>query len=441
MDFRNKHVLIVGLGTLGGGVGTAAYFAKQGAQVTITDLKTEDALFSSLQKLKHYSINYVLGNHRIDDFFHADLIVKNPAVPSSLPELVEARKRGVPIEMAESLFMKLSPTKDIIGVTGTRGKSTTSAMVYEVLKSSGGNVYLSGNVKDNSTLSLLENLTPSSTVVLELSSWQLESFGWHKLSPHIAVVTNLYPDHLNRYVSMDEYADDKKNIIRFQNEDDYKVLNTNDPNTSSFAKVGKGTVIPFSSRDWPDDSVLSIPGDHNKANAAAGLAVSNLYDIQKKHAKRIIISFKGLPYRLETVGTIDGITFINDSTSTTPVAGIAALKAFAGKSIILIAGGNSKKIPLESYVQEIVKRVKKTVVFDGTAFSSFKDIKEFVGPIKIGNIGEAVAKAYEFARPGDTILFSPGVTHLPVYNEFERGDLFNAAVSQITQTEKINKSQ
>ena len=179
MEFKNKKITVMGLGTLGGGVGTALFFAKRGAKVTVTDLKSEKELEKSIARLKNYTISYILGRHRDEDFVCADLIIKNPAVSSGSHYIKLAGSHNVPIEMAESLFMKLSPTKDIIGVTGTRGKSTTCALIYEVLKQAGKDVYIGGNVKGVSTLSLLDNVTDSSIVVLELSSWQLESFGWH----------------------------------------------------------------------------------------------------------------------------------------------------------------------------------------------------------------------------------------------------------------------
>jgi UDP-N-acetylmuramoylalanine--D-glutamate ligase len=240
MDFTGKKVVVMGLGTLGGGVGTARFFAKKGARVVVTDLKSREELKTSVEELSQYPIEYILGNHREEDFIKADLIIKNPSVPSSSPFIELARKNNIRVEMAESLFMELSPTKNIIGVTGTRGKSTTSQMIYEIIKTAGRKVVLGGNVKGIATLELLGAIDDSYYVVLELSSWMLEGFGWNKVSPWISVITNIYPDHLNRYKGMDEYINDKKNIYKFQKKDDILILNKDDKTSQNFASEAPG---------------------------------------------------------------------------------------------------------------------------------------------------------------------------------------------------------
>ena len=440
-SFTGKKVVVMGLGTFGGGVGTARFFAKHGANVLVTDLKSEEELQGSIQQLKDYSIEFVLGRHREEDFTQADLIVKNPSVPSNSSFIKLARENNVRIEMAESLFMKLAPSENIIGITGTRGKSTTVQMVYEILKTSGKKVVIGGNVRGVSTLELLDAIDGSYYVVLELSSWMLEGFGWEKISPKIAVITNIYPDHLNRYDGMDEYVADKKNIYLFQNTDDVLILNKDNKYSEEFAKEAKGKVTWFSKTNWSNADTLLVPGEHNKANAEAAKTVGRILNIPDEEIVRTLANFTGLNHRLEQVAVINDITYINDSASTTPIAAITALNAFPDKNIILITGGNTKNLPMDEFVELIKKRVKKVILYEGTALSSFESLTKagaspattIQGPFQLGEFDKVVTAAQENATPGDIVLFSPGLTHLPVINEFERGDQYKTAVARIQE--------
>ncbi|MCR4311140.1 MAG: Mur ligase family protein, partial [Candidatus Taylorbacteria bacterium] len=224
--FNNKKVTVMGLGLLGRGVGDALFLARNGAEVTVTDLKTEQELAPSLEKLKPYkNIQFTLGEHKLSDFKDRDFILKAAGVPLDSPYIAEARRNGIPIEMDASLFAKLMPEGvTIIGVTGTRGKSTTTALIYEILSSATRytlhatrSVYKGGNLVPEATLPLLEKVKSGDTVVLELDSWQLQGFGETQMSPHIAVFTNLSADHLTYYKGdMNAYFADKVNIFAFQ---------------------------------------------------------------------------------------------------------------------------------------------------------------------------------------------------------------------------------
>lgn len=433
----------MGLGTLGGGVGTARFFAEQGANVTITDLKTEDELKTSLTALSKYDIKYVLGHHDEAIFESADLIIKNPSVPSSSPYLELARKKRIPIEMAESLFLKEARKRkieNIIGVTGTRGKSTTSAMIYEILQKAEKDVYLAGNQKDTSTLLLLNEIKENSIVILELSSWMLESFEWHDISPHVAVITNIYPDHLNRYESMGQYIQAKSNIFLFQNAHDHLVLNSENKQTKSFASKAKSQVHWFSSKSVPEEIAISLSGGgsrgHNRENAGAAYVVCSLLGIDEKVITMVLQNFTGLPGRLEHLGEINKRIVINDTTSTTPTSGIKALESIVpNQKIILIVGGNSKDLPIEDLVAAIKNRAKAIVYLTGNATSILQ--KEFeasdipsAGPFN--SMKDTVSSAFGFADPGDVILFSPSFTSFGQFkNEFERGEQFNHAVKTL----------
>lgn len=435
MNYKGKKVIVFGLGVLGGGIGTAEFFAKRGANVLVTDLRKKEDLKDSLKRLSKYKINYVLGRHREEDFLSADLIVKNPGIPSNSPFLKIARENHIPIEMAESLFLKLSPTKDIIGITGTRGKSTTSVLIYEIMKKAGFDVYLAGNFKNTSTLSLLEKIDENSKVVLELSSWQLESFGWCKASPHVSLITNIYPDHLNRYSSMKEYINDKKNIFKFQNKNDYLILNREDDYCQKFAKEAKSKIVWFSKIDINKDFASHLYGNHNRENIAAVLRIVQIYKIEENITKKVISSFSGLPFRLQKVGEINGVKIFNDSTSTTPIAGIKALSSFPKGKVILIAGGNSKNIPLDDFVEKIKTWTKALILIGGTAAAEFKKIKNYK-LLPFNAFDRALFEAYKLSQKDDIILFSPGLTHLPDINEFKRGELFNHAVKTLLKKEK-----
>ncbi|HLL60655.1 MAG TPA: Mur ligase family protein, partial [Candidatus Nitrosocosmicus sp.] len=225
-QYQNKKILVVGLGLQGGGVGVIKFFAELGAQVTVTDLKSSQQLQDSINLLHEYDITYRLGRHDIDDFINTDVIFKGPSVRWDIPELILARQKDIPIEMEASFFASHCPAK-IIGITGTRGKSTTTQMIYEIIKNAGKTAYLGGNVRNISTISLLHTVNSNDIVILELSSWQLSGFREKKLSPGIGVFTNFYPDHLNYYKSMDEYWNDKAVIFQFQKPEDVLIANAN----------------------------------------------------------------------------------------------------------------------------------------------------------------------------------------------------------------------
>lgn len=434
--FTNKRVVVMGLGILGGGVGTVKYILSKGADVVVTDLRSEEILQSSLRKLKGLPVRYVLGRHDATDIKNADLIIKNPSVPSDSSFLATARKKNIAIEMAESLFMKLSPTTNIIGVTGTRGKSTTSALIHRILRDAGYDTYLSGNVVGESTLMLLDKLTKRSVVVLELSSWQLESFGWHRISPHTAVITNIYPDHLNRYPSMNAYISDKKNIYRYQQPDDLLVLNGDDRESKQFATDAASRVVYFSANDIPETLTLKIPGAHNRANAAACLKVGTLFGVHSDVIMKTLSSFGGLAYRLETIAHVDGVTVINDTTSTTPTATIAAIESYPSKRIILIAGGNDKNLPIELLVNAIVAHCKAVILIRGAGTDR---LRQALKANNAHSLRESITQAFAKAVSGDVILFSPGFTSFAQFkNEFDRGEQFTHEVQTFLSSRNKN---
>lgn len=440
-NFQNKKVLIFGLGLLGRGLKDAIFFIEHGAQVTVTDLKNETQLAASLEKLKKYPFRYTLGQHKKEDFLNADLIIRNAGVPLSSPFLKLAKQHKIPVEMDESLFVQYCPCP-IIGITGTRGKSTTTTLIGELLKQNWANrqhqVYISGNLMDEATLPLLPKLRAKDLVVLELSSWQLQGLGEKKFSPHIAVFTNFFPDHLNYYKTLKAYLADKKNIFKYQQKRDFCILNARDKTLRQLKHEVKASLRWFSAEDIPQDWQPRLTGEHNLENLAAAKAVGEILKIPEDKMKKTLCAFTGLEHRLEKVREINRIAFINDTTSTTPTSVQSALDAIK-KNIVLLAGGASKNLALKPLAQAIARQshVKGVLLLEGSATDELVKELNAVGAStliigRFNNLNEAVKRAYEISLPGDTILLSPGCASFGMFvNEFDRGEQFKKIVNQL----------
>lgn len=441
-DFKNKKVLILGLGLLGRGINDAKFFCEIGAQVTVTDLKNKAALQPALKKINRLPIKFIFGQHRNSDILNSDLIIRNAAIPQNSPFLKLARKHSILVEMDESLFAKYAPVK-IIGITGTRGKSTTTMMIYKILKEANFPVWLGGNILTRATLPLLNKVNKNDWVVMELSSWQLQGFKEAQISPSIAVITNLYEDHLNRYSSMSSYIADKKAIFKFQNRKNWLFINRDLGILNQITKKAKGQIIKFDKTDLPKNWILKLPGDHNRLNASGALKVCRKLGVDKRKIKKVLDSFSGLPYRLEKIGSFKGVEYYNDTTSTTPIAGIMALKAI-NKPLILICGGSSKKLKMIDFAKAIVERVKNVIFLEGTETSNLVQlVKKFGGKNKIlgrfNNLNKAVLKAKSHALPGEVILLSPGCASFGMFkNEFDRGEQFNKIVSNFNAKKRLD---
>lgn len=440
--YIGKKVLVVGLGLQGGGVGVAKFFAKLGAKVTVTDKKDENKLLESINKLKGLDIQFHLGGHNINDFINTDIVFKGPSVPWTSGPLVQAQKKGIPIEMELSFVVENYPGK-VIGITGTRGKSTTTHLIYNLLNESGYRVSLGGGLPGISTIECLKEADEDSWLVAELSSWALSGFHRKKISPHIAVFTNFYPDHLNYYKNLEDYFYDKQAIFQYQKKEDYLVANESLRQSIKFSFASSS--IFFSKNDFPYPLVF-LKGDHNLENAAAALKVAEILKIDRNKAIEIIKKFGGLPYRLQIVGQKDKVTFINDTTSTTPIATIKGIESLKDKKIILFLGGNSKNLPKEQLIEKL-NLVNKIILLAGSFTDEiFPVLKEryqdkLVGPFD--RLDKAVEEGYRIAKALDSrlrgndnkeivLLFSPGSTSFAMFNnEFHRGDEFNKIVKKL----------
>ena len=377
MDLRGKRVLVMGLGLQGSGMAAARYAAQQGAIVRVTDMKSPGILAPSVRALAGLPIEFVLGEHRDEDFLWAELVIRNPGIPLTSPYLRLASEHGAQIEMEIALFFLACPGR-IVGITGTRGKTTTSILIYTILCASGLPTVLGGNVAGVETLSLLPQIAPDTLVVLELSSWQLEGLAPHKLSPSVAVMTNIYPDHLNTYTGMEDYAEAKANIFRHQHAGDIAIFNYDNPWTRRFGEEAPGEVW-FTSiehggsfrRGSPEDfhpftfTDSPLVGKHNRENVLLATTTARMLGISDDIIAPAVRNFHSVAHRLAEVTVIDGVCYINDTTSTTPIAGKVAVEAFES-SIVLVAGGNTKQLPLEDWPATIVRRCRDVVLLAGS---------------------------------------------------------------------------
>jgi UDP-N-acetylmuramoylalanine--D-glutamate ligase len=451
--FRNKKITVMGLGLLGRGVNVVKFLAECGAELTVTDLKTREQLAPSLKKLEKFqNIYYVLGEHRLEDFRDRDMIIKAAGVPIDSPYIAEAERQGIPIKMDASLFMELCPEGVmVVGITGTRGKSTTTHLIYEILNEAprlrSGHpkrqAFLGGNVKGTATLPLLKKVKSGDIVVLELDSWQLQGFGDAEMSPNVAVFTTFFDDHLNYYKGdRKRYLADKANIFKFQNTetqgDDAFILGEQAAPSirKHYADHAKRATI-VRSGDLPKAWKLKIPGEHNRYNASLALAAAHALGVPKAVSKKVIEGFKGIPGRLEYVRTACGIKIYNDTCATTPDATIAALTALGAKqNVVLIMGGFDKNLDMNALVKEIPKHCKAVVLLAGSGSDRIEpNLQSTIKNLqfsKVTNLRDAVKVGLNFAKKGDTLVLSPAFASFGMFkNEYDRGEQFMKIVRRL----------
>lgn len=434
--FKGKRITVMGLGLLGRGLGDTLFLIECGARVTVTDLKTAEQLAQSLEKLKGLPVTIKVGGHDPVDFSSADMILRNADVPSNSPFLKMAEAQGVPVEMDESLFCKFFPGL-VVGITGTRGKTTTTSLIHEILSKGSRRAYLAGNILGAATLPLLARVKPDDIVVLELSSWQLQGFHQARLSPQASVFTNIYPDHLNRYSGMDEYIHDKKAIYQYQQDDNFCVFNSSNPVTATLSSESPARVEFFCSSNVPPDWNIFLPGEHNRENVAAATIATRLLGTPDSTIRKAVESFRGVEHRLQSLGLKMGLEFINDTTSTTPVAGIAALNSLEGREVLLIAGGADKKLDLEDFSREAATKATMIALLDGTATADLhRNLLKHGAERKItgifGDLKSATESLLRKSKPGQVVLLSPACASFGMFkNEFHRGEQFIKLFNEI----------
>lgn len=431
-QLEGKRVVIMGLGRFGGGVGAARFCCGQGADVLVTDRLTADALADSMAKLADLPIEYRLGQHNVSDFTTADLVVVNPAVDRRDNRFCRAAEAaGVELTSEIRLLVERLPNRrHVIGITGTAGKSTTTAMIGHVLKTRNSKLeariktWMGGNL-GGSLLQDVERISEEDWVVLELSSFMLEDLGAIRWSPGIAVVTNISDNHLDRHGTMDAYTAAKQHILDHQVADDIAILGST---VSDWPCRGEKVVI-----EAPYGGALLIPGGHNRMNAAmavaaCGAAVGEGSDAITAHA---LTTFPGLPHRLQFVGERNGVRCCNDSKSTTPAAAILAIDAFEPGTVHIILGGYDKQADLSELAHHAARQCAGIYTIGATGPALAEAVRNAGGEAsECGTLDRAVAAARQAARAGEVILLSPACASWDQFENYEqRGDQFARLVN------------
>ena len=448
-NFHSKRVVVMGLGHFGGGVGVARWLAQQGARVTVTDQQPPEKLQASVAELADFPIAFQLGGHDPDILNTCDLLVVNPAVDKSQSEFFQvALRQKIPMTTEINIFLQHCPAK-IIGITGSVGKSTTTAMIHLVISAalkklgSRQTCFLGGNI-GHSLLGDLGGITGEDYVVLELSSFMLEDLPWIGVSPHIAVVTNLVGNHLDRHGTLENYAAAKQNLLRFQNAGDIAILNADDATVRSWGETTAARVMNFTIANQGEIK-LRVPGRHNQSNARAALAVLEAVGLaeQRPVALTALEQFAGLPHRLQLVHTDDsGVRWFNDSKATTPEAAITALAAMEKGKFICIVGGSDKHADMREFCRQLSAQCGRIVGIGATGQALL------AGAIAAGfapdhacyaqtlEAAVALAKAWlAETTPGsqalNAVLLSPGCASFDQFTNYEhRGERFATLAQQ-----------
>ncbi len=461
MEFEGLKVTIIGLAREG--TALARFLAGKGAEVTISDIKGEEELGERMASLAHLPVRFVLGGHPLSLLDETDVLFVSPGVPIEIPIVQEARRRGIPVSGESRLFCELCPAP-IIGITGSSGKTTTTAVTGEMLREAGLQTWVGGNI-GRPLIEHLEEIGPQDRVVMELSSFQLKlfgpDFGLEPLSPPLAAVLNITPNHLDRHPSMEDYIASKKNIFLHQKEDGVVVLGYDNAITRGLASEARGRVWFFSLGELPEGAFLRdetlvlkvgeaemeicrtgevrMLGRHNVANLLAASLLAFIGGADIEAIRCVATTFRGVEHRLEFVREVRGVQYYNDSIATSPERVVAALNSFDG-SIILLAGGRDKNLPWEEMAELAVRKVRHIVIFGEAAPKIERAIRE--ARARLGTEGpgislcptleEAVEEASRVAKPGEIVLLSPGGTSFDAFRDYaHRGERFKELVARL----------
>ncbi len=457
MNWSGTHVLI--LGAARQGLALARWLSVHGARVTLSDMRSEADLRVARGSLAEYPITWVLGGHPLELLDSTDVLCLSGGVPLTLPIVAEAIKRGIPLSNDSQIFMEVVPCRTI-GITGSAGKTTTTTLVGNMAKNAyGDKAYVGGNIGDP-LINYVDDMKADDIAILELSSFQLEQMA---ISPNVAAILNITPNHLDRHGTMDAYTAAKARILEFQSEKDAAVLGRDDKGAWNLRHNVHGKLYTFSldkldedlNGTYLQDSLLNLRdgdanlplilrdkillrGDHNVANVLAAFAVGHAAGFPLASMLEAVDEFRGVPHRLELVRELRGVRWYNDSIATAPERSVAAIRAFE-EPIVLLLGGRDKDLPWEDLMRLVSERVDHVVLF-GEAAEQIRKTAERSGLSANGSrilsadgLQEAVIRAAEVAEPGDVVLLSPGGTSFDEFRDFaERGERFREWVQALS---------
>ena len=480
-ELAGKRVVILGLARQGKAL--ARFAAEAGAQVIVSDLRPPPELQETLDELRDLEIEYVLGEHPMTLLDKADLLATSGGVPADSPLVAAARARGIPVTNDSQEFMKRTPAT-VVGITGSAGKTTTTALTGVMAQLAGRRTWIGGNI-GRPLIADLHKMEPDDVVVQELSSFQLEIWTqefsrelgprtWQ--SPPVAAVLNITPNHLDRHKTMKAYASAKANILRYQSTEDIAILSADDPGSLALRPLVRGRLRLFTLEGAVSDgafvqdgniclrnavahnnvahnnvahngrqtvvcavSDVRLRGRHNLANVLAAVTLADSIGVPAEAIAEAIRTFKGVEHRLEVVRTVNGVRYVNDSIATAPERVLAALHAF-DEPIVLLAGGRDKDMAWEEWARQVRRRVKRVILFGELADTLEKQLtgrggactRPVVTLTRVTTLAEAIAAAAAAATPGDVVLFSPGGTSYDAFTDFaERGKVFRTLVNDL----------
>ena len=451
---KKKKVAIIGLGV--SNLPLLKYMYEKDADVTVFDEKEKEEIPRKLlERLQKYGANAFFGKECFKNLKGFDIIFRSPSCLPTRKELVEEKERGAIITSEIEMLMKIAPCK-IIGVTGSDGKTTTTSLIYSILKKARYNTYLGGNI-GIPLFTKIDEMRPNDILVLELSSFQLMGM---KISPNISVITNITPNHLNIHKDYEEYIDAKKNIFKYQNENDYLILNYDNEITRACKTQSKSKVIYFSSKEKLDNGFIIdngiikecedgirkhilntkdvlLRGNHNFENIASAFAATKTL-VDQDTAIEAVKEFKAVEHRLEFVRELNNVKWYNDSVSSSPTRTIAGLNSF-DENIVLIAGGYDKNLDYTPIAKPILKKVKTLILLGATSGKIFEAVKEeeekegkSINIYMSNTLEEAVNLAKKYAKSNEVVLFSPASASFDMFKNFaERGNIFKNLVNKL----------
>ena len=456
--WQNYNVLIIGAARQG--LAAARYFSTHGAKVTLNDNRSERQLIKEIENFKNTNVTWVTGDHPLETLDGKDLVCISGGVSLDIPIILEAKRRNIPLTNDSQIFMQ-AVKSPVIGITGSAGKTTTTSLLGEIAKNSAGgtkNVWVGGNI-GTPLIEQIDFIEPNDLVILELSSFQLELM---TTSPHIAAITNITPNHLDRHKTLESYTSSKARILDFQCPTDVAVLNRDDAGAWNLKNRVKGRIASFGlqksnlvgngsfvengsifilsdgkSIEICKTKEINLKGEHNLLNVMAAFTIAHEMGISRETMQNTLRHFTGVSHRLEFVREVNGVMWYNDSIATAPERTIAAVKSFS-EPIVLLLGGKDKDLPWDRLANLIHIKVDHVIVFGAAS----EKILAAIGPLesdkrpysisKSENLEDALGVASEVAESGDIVLLSPGGTSYDEFKDFEeRGEKFRLWVQQL----------